>query len=198
MNSLLFRFHSSPIQRCSILNSDCCTFATNLFGGKAIFPPRFYFSSVVVDLIRSDASYLHKSQSSETECRHCKNGGIGIVTRLDETERKSCVLQEMQQAIKVASATWRYWLGKSAWAHMGGSQWKCLHARLQGWTGINLYYCICLWLSGWLLPFLNRIASSALNLICPYFCTASQNFWTPQNLWICSHTKNVPPILPKN
>lgn len=27
-------------------------------------------------------------------------------------------VQKMQQAIEVASATWRYWLGKSAWAHV--------------------------------------------------------------------------------
>lgn len=42
----------------------------------------------------------------------------GCVASATNSYTINSALKKMQQAIKVASATWRYWLGKSAWAHV--------------------------------------------------------------------------------
>lgn len=94
-------------------------------------------------------------------------------------------LQKMQQAAGVASATWRHWLGKSAWAHvrvpaemlarsfagMDRDQFLRLHLFATVWIG--RFHCF------------NWMPTSAPCLLCTYSCALGQSSFRPSNLLAC-------------
>lgn len=107
-------------------------------------------------------------------------------------------LQEMQQAIKVASATWRYWLDQSAWAHVMVPA-EMLARSFTGleWDQFSTIASVCDCLGG-CFHYFNWILSLALfaRCICAFgpglsFLTHQLLIFASVSSRLCFHTVNL-------